>query len=41
MEFKKKEDVVIIEEKITTLVGEPKIKKYSKGKFLGKGGFAK
>ena len=33
--------VVIIEEKITNALGEPSVKKYSRGKFLGKGGFAK
>ena len=33
--------VVIIEEKVTNALGEPVIKKYSRGKFLGKGGFAK
>ena len=33
--------VVIVEEKITNALGEPVIKKYSRGKFLGKGGFAK
>ena len=33
--------VVIIEEKVTNALGEPIIKKYSRGKFLGKGGFAK
>jgi polo-like kinase 1 len=31
----------IIEEKITQANGEIKIKKYSKGKALGRGGFAK
>ena len=31
----------IIEEKITLANGELKIKKYSKGKALGRGGFAK
>ena len=33
--------VVIVEEKVTNALGEPIIKKYSRGKFLGKGGFAK
>ena len=32
---------VIIEEKITNARGETKIKKYKRGKYLGKGGFAK
>jgi polo-like kinase 1 len=31
----------IIEEKITNALGEPVIKRYARGKFLGKGGFAK
>jgi polo-like kinase 1 len=31
----------IIEEKITKLSGEPAIRRYRKGKFLGKGGFAR
>lgn len=31
----------IIEEKITNPLGEPVIKRYARGKFLGKGGFAK
>ena len=31
----------IIEEKITNLMGNPVIKKYTKGKYLGKGGFAR
>ena len=35
------DDLVIVEEKISNIMGEPLIKKYSKGKFLGKGGFAK
>lgn len=35
------EDEVIIEEKIVNVRGEPKIKKYRRGKYLGKGGFAK
>ena len=32
---------VIIEERISKVNGDVAIKKYSKGKFLGKGGFAK
>lgn len=32
---------MIIEEKITNALGEPVIKRYARGKFLGKGGFAK
>ena len=35
------DDVIIVEEKISNIMGEPLIKKYTKGKFLGKGGFAK
>lgn len=35
------EDAVIIEEKLTNIIGEQITKKYSKGKYLGKGGFAK
>lgn len=35
------EDAVIIEEKVANIMGEPILKKYLKGKFLGKGGFAK
>ena len=31
----------IIEEKIANIMGDPVIKRYQKGKFLGKGGFAK
>jgi polo-like kinase 1 len=31
----------IIEEKITKLSGDPAIRRYRKGKFLGKGGFAR
>jgi polo-like kinase 1 len=31
----------IIEEKITNPLGEPVVKRYARGKFLGKGGFAK
>ena len=38
---KKADDVQIVEEKIANIMGEPLIKKYTKGKFLGKGGFAK
>ena len=38
---KRAEEVVIVEEKISNIMGEPLIKKYTKGKFLGKGGFAK
>lgn len=34
-------DTVIIEEKITKTNGEIVIKKYSRGKALGRGGFAK
>lgn len=34
-------DNVIIEEKITKTNGEVVVKKYSRGKLLGKGGFAK
>lgn len=33
--------MIIIEEKITKVNGEVAIKKYTRGKFLGKGGFAK
>lgn len=35
------DDVVIVEEKLVNIMGDPLIKKYTKGKFLGKGGFAK
>ncbi|CAD8062887.1 unnamed protein product [Paramecium primaurelia] len=35
------EQLVIFEEKITTVNGQAAIKKYLRGKFLGKGGFAK
>ncbi|CAD8162446.1 unnamed protein product [Paramecium pentaurelia] len=35
------EQLVIFEEKITTVNGQVAIKKYLRGKFLGKGGFAK
>lgn len=34
-------DVAIIEEKVANIMGDPLIKRYAKGKFLGKGGFAK
>jgi polo-like kinase 1 len=37
----KMDDVVIVEEKLVNIMGDPLIKKYTKGKFLGKGGFAK
>jgi polo-like kinase 1 len=33
--------MIIIEEKITKVNGEVAIKRYARGKFLGKGGFAK
>ena len=33
--------MVIIEEKISTVNGTTQIRKYSKGRMLGKGGFAK
>jgi len=33
--------VTIVEEKISKVGGDPQIRKYSKGKMLGKGGFAK
>jgi polo-like kinase 1 len=35
------EPVTIIEEKISKVNGDVAIKRYSKGKMLGKGGFAK
>ena len=35
------DQVVIVEEKVTNALGEPIIYKYARGKFLGKGGFAK
>ena len=35
------DDMVIIEERISNPIGGTVIKKYAKGKFLGKGGFAK
>lgn len=35
------EDAVIVEEKLTNIMGDAITKKYTKGKFLGKGGFAK
>lgn len=38
---KRIDDVAIIEEKVGNVMGESVVKKYSKGKFLGKGGFAK
>ena len=38
---RKHEEIAIIEEKIANVMGDPIIKKYAKGKFLGKGGFAK
>lgn len=38
---KKLDDVIYVEEKIANIMGDPLIKKYTKGKFLGKGGFAK
>lgn len=34
-------EMQIVEERIANVMGEPVIKKYAKGKFLGKGGFAK
>ena len=37
----KLDDVVIVEEKMVNIMGDPLIKKFTKGKFLGKGGFAK
>ena len=37
----KVENQVIVEEKITKVTGEEQIRKYSKGRLLGKGGFAK
>lgn len=37
----KLDDVVVVEEKLVNIMGDPIIKKYTKGKFLGKGGFAK
>ena len=33
-------EAVIIEEKISTVSGDTAVRKYSKGKLLGKGGFA-
>ena len=42
MDDNKGEDqVVVIEEKISKVNGEVTIKKYARGKALGKGGFAK
>lgn len=38
---KNTDDVAIVEEKIANIMGDPLIKRYAKGKFLGKGGFAK
>ena len=38
---KNNDDVAIVEEKIANIMGDPLIKRYAKGKFLGKGGFAK
>ncbi len=38
---KKHENIAIVEEKIANVMGDPVVKKYAKGKFLGKGGFAK
>ncbi len=35
------EEVTIIEEKISKVNGDIAVKKYAKGKMLGKGGFAK
>lgn len=35
------EEMAIIEEKIANVMGNPVIKKYNKGKYLGKGGFAR
>jgi hypothetical protein len=35
------DQLIIVEEKVTNALGEPVIKKYTRGKFLGKGGFAK
>lgn len=35
------DDAVIVEEKLTNIMGDAIVKKYTKGKFLGKGGFAK
>lgn len=35
------DELQIVEERIANVMGEPVIKKYAKGKFLGKGGFAK
>jgi polo-like kinase 1 len=33
--------VVIVEEKITNVMGEANFRRYARGKLLGKGGFAK
>jgi polo-like kinase 1 len=38
--FKVKDKDIVVE-KIANIMGDPSVKKYSKGKFLGKGGFAK
>ena len=38
---RKLEDLAIVEEQVGNIMGEKVIKKYTKGKFLGKGGFAK
>lgn len=35
------DQMIIIEEKITKVNGEVAIRRYARGKFLGKGGFAK
>lgn len=35
------DQLIIVEEKVTNSLGEQAIKKYTRGKFLGKGGFAK
>jgi polo-like kinase 1 len=35
------ENLIIVEEKVSKFNGDIAIKKYIKGKFLGKGGFAK
>lgn len=41
MNQNKPEEEQIVEEKIANVLGNPVIKKYAKGKFLGKGGFAR
>ena len=38
---KNSDEQVIVEEKISKVNGESTIKRYAKGKYLGKGGFAK